>query len=279
MRYLLGIDVEDWFHVENLKRAVTRDSWTTRERRVAENVDWLLALLGRSGTKATFFVLGWVAEDMPEVVRRIHAEGHEIASHGYGHELVYTLTPERFREDVLRSKELLEGLTGERVLGYRAPSFSITDWSTEVLAEIGLRYDSSWFPASHDRYGRLAVRAQGPSFELPSGLLEIPMSYLRLAGRNIPWSGGGYFRIYPYPLFAAGARAIARRGAYNFYLHPWELDPDQPRVSGIPWSYRFRHYHNLGATKRRFAKLVTRFPFEPLRNLIGASSPRPPTKR
>lgn len=275
MRYLLGIDVEDWFHVENLRGAVRRESWPTRERRVAANVDWLLDVLRRFDTRATFFVLGWVAEDMPELVGRIHADGHEIASHGYGHELVYGMSRAEFRDDVRRSKELLEALTGEGILGYRAPSFSITDWATDELADLGFLYDSSFFPSRHDRYGRLSVDAQGASFELPNGLIEIPMSYLRLGGRNIPWAGGGYFRMYPYPLFAWGARAIARGGAYNFYLHPWELDPDQPRIEGIPWSYRFRHYHNLAATKRRLTRLLASFSFEPLGSLVRAPSPRP----
>ncbi len=271
MRFLLGIDVEDWFHVENLKGSVSRDSWSTRERRVEQNIDWLLQALERSDTQATFFILGWVAEEMPGLVRLIAAGGHEIASHGYSHELVYTMSREAFREDVLRSKRHLEDLTGAPVLGYRAPSFSITDWATDVLADLGLAYDSSLFSSNHDRYGKLSSAQPGPTFELPNGLLEIPLSYLPLAGRNVPWAGGGYFRLYPYPLFKAGARLIARRGVYNFYLHPWEIDPGQPRVTGLPRSYRFRHYHNLGATKRRLEDLLASFPFEPVGGLLTSS--------
>lgn len=270
---LLSVDLEDWFHVENLRSVVSRASWPERELRVEATTDWLLATLAETETKATFFVLGWVAERLPELVARVHAEGHELASHGYGHELVYTLSAAAFREDVRRSKGFLEDLIGAPVLGYRAPSFSITDWAIEVLIEAGFRYDSSLFPTSaHDRYGQLTrfSTPDAPCFELRSGFYQVPLSSLRWLGTKLPWAGGGYFRILPYGLFKQGVRRISRtQGAYNFYIHPWEFDPGQPYLRAVPWSCRFRHYRNLDQTKARFTDLVRSFRFEPVKNLLA----------
>lgn len=280
MRLFLSVDVEEWFQVENLKGAVARASWPKRESRVEATTDWLLATLAETGTKATFFVLGWVAERSPELVRRIHAEGHEIASHGYGHDLIYTLSPQAFREDLRRSKGILEELTGEPVLGYRAPSFSITDWAVDVLGELDFKYDSSLFlAAAHDRYGRLATTAikEAPYFRLPNGLCQVPLSYLSVMDKKIPWAGGGYFRVFPYPIFKWGVKRILQTyGAYTFYIHPWEFDPDQPRIRNIRWSYRFRHYQNLSHTKTRFRDMVSTFRFEPIRNLVPECALQPP---
>jgi polysaccharide deacetylase family protein (PEP-CTERM system associated) len=257
---VLSVDVEDWFHVENLRAAVARETWESRRLRVERNVDRMLELMGNgTGARATFFVLGWVAERCPALVRRIAAAGHEVASHGYGHELLTSLSPVAFREDVRRSKTLLEDLSSTPVLGYRAPSFSITEWAIPVLQEEGFRYDSSVFATvAHDRYGGLAaVRAGDGVVELTNGFHEIPVSCLTIGSLGLPWGGGGYFRLLPYPLFRQGIDRIRRsRRPYVFYIHPWEIDPGQPRVAGLPLASRFRHYVGLGRCERRFGALL-----------------------
>jgi len=299
---IMSIDVEDWFQVENLKGVISRESWSEREYRVEANTDRILEIFSDTQTTATFFCLGWVAERSPALIRRIHAAGHEVASHGYGHQLVYDLDAAAFREDVVRAKGVLEDLSGAAVLGYRAPSFSITPWALEVLAGTGHRYDSSVFPVSgHDRYAALALdeadrvpRGRYPVAPVyaigagtvspggsgasdaaggdPSTILEIPIATLRMGGRGgrtpaagdaagqggraLPWGGGGYFRLIPYPLFAAGFRRGVTAGtAPIFYLHPWEVDSGQPRVEGLRRSYAFRHYVNLAKTAERLRKL------------------------
>lgn len=267
----MSIDVEDWFHVENLKGAIARETWERRELRVERNVERILDLMRERGVRGTWFVLGWVAERAPALVRRIAAEGHEIASHGFGHELVGTLTREQFHADVERSKKLLEDLAGVEVIGYRAPSFSITDWSIDVLRELGFRYDSSAFPTiAHDRYGKLSgVRADEPIVELRPGFYEVCVSCLTLRGRGLPWGGGGYFRLLPYRVFRAGIRRILGAGRpYVFYVHPWEIDPRQPRVAGIRRSQAFRHYLNLGRAEMRLAALLTDFEWTTVRDLL-----------
>ncbi|MBI5772908.1 MAG: DUF3473 domain-containing protein [Verrucomicrobia bacterium] len=268
----MSIDVEDWFQVENLRSAITKESWPQREFRAERNTDLILEILRQNNTKATFFILAWCAEKAPQIVRRIHAEGHEIASHGYGHDLVYNLTHEQFREDIRKSKSLIEDITGERVLGYRAPNFSITDWAIEILMELGFRYDSSLFPTmAHDRYGKLTTFKiqDAPVFELRDGFYQVLLSCLPLLGKNFPWAGGGYFRLIPYPVFQRGvARILAGRGTYCFYIHPWEFDPGQPRVKNVKASNRFRHYNNLARTEARYRQLVADFRFEPIRNAL-----------
>jgi polysaccharide deacetylase family protein (PEP-CTERM system associated) len=272
LKLSLSVDVEDWFQVENLKGAISRASWSEREFRAEANTDWILATLAETDTKGTFFMLGWVAERVPGLVKRIHAEGHEIASHGYGHDLIYTLSPRDFQRDVERSKGFLEELTGERVLGYRAPSFSITDWAIDILITLGFRYDSSLFrAAAHDRYGSLETFtiAEEPCFELRKDFYQVPLSYLTVAGKKVPWAGGGYFRVFPYPLFKWGVtRIVQTHGAYTFYIHPWEFDSGQPRVDNLSWQHRFRHYRNLSRTKTRFADMVRSFHFKPIRALL-----------
>jgi polysaccharide deacetylase family protein (PEP-CTERM system associated) len=263
MNNALSFDIEDWFQVENLKSAVSRDQWDGMELRVERNTRRILDLLRERQIRATFFILGWIAERCPELVREIDHEGHEIASHGYGHDLVYSLTPEAFRADLLRSKSILEGITGKPVFGYRAPSFSITPrnlWALDVLKETGFIYDSSVFPVSvHDRYGFAGVG--GRPFSWPNGLIEIPLSVSRLGRMSFPAAGGGYFRLFPYGYFRSVFSAMNRRGeSATFYLHPWELDKEQPRVR-IPWFYRFRHYVNLGRTEERLRQLLKDFQF------------------
>jgi len=272
---LMSVDVEDWFQVENLRGAIARDTWNERELRVEKNVELILDILAASGTKATFFTLGWVAERVPGLVKKIHSAGHEVASHGYGHDLIYNLTEDQFREDVTRSKKLLEDITGQPVIGYRAPNFSITDWAIDILRETGFKYDSSLFPSmAHDRYGKLKKFKVEDSrwFELAPGFHQVLLSCLPLGGRNLPWAGGGYFRLIPYPIFQRGVRRILRlKQAYCFYIHPWEFDPGQPRVTGIKASYRFRHYNNLERTEKRFRALVNDFSFQPIRDALAGS--------
>jgi polysaccharide deacetylase family protein (PEP-CTERM system associated) len=218
-------------------------------------------------------VLGWVAEKCPGLVRRIAAAGHEIASHGYGHELLYTLSPAAFREDVKRGVGLLETAAGQKVRGYRAPSFSITDWALDVLKELGLEYDSSAFPtAAHDRYGRLSnVDASESIVEVRPGLYEIFVSTLRIGRLGVPWAGGGYFRLLPYRLFARGiSRILSSGGSYVFYIHPWEIDPGQPRVRGLKPAHQFRHYNNLARCEPKFARLLDEFQWTTVADLLAA---------
>ena len=271
VRSALSFDIEDWFHVENLKPAIPRQTWDQRESRVERNTERILALVAARRTRCTCFVLGWVAAKFPALVKRIAAEGHEIASHGFGHELVYELTPEAFRSDIERTKKLLEDLTGMPVRGYRAPSFSITDWAVPILRDVGYAYDSSAFPSAlHDRYGRLAGASAGRSiFQLAPGFHEVSLSCLPLGRRGVPWAGGGYFRLIPYPVFRAGIRRILATGApYVFYLHPWEIDSLQPRVPGLPASYRLRHYTNLDRAEERLEALVRDFEWTTIADLL-----------
>lgn len=282
----MSIDLEDWFQVENLKAAIPRESWEERELRVERNTRVILDIFEETGTEATFFCLGWVAERLPDLIGEIARRGHEIASHGYGHELLYDIGPDRFREDLRRAHSILEDASGQEVIGYRAPSFSITEWALEILAEEGYRYDSSYFPASgHDRYAPLPAgffrrerdggdgdQSGGPPpfrSSAPGGLTELSIPVLELLGKVIPWGGGGYFRLYPPGIFRTGFAAAARQnGGAVFYLHPWEVDPGQPRVKGIRRSYAFRHYVNLDKTAERLRRLCAAFSFTSCRRLL-----------
>ncbi|MBP6898885.1 MAG: DUF3473 domain-containing protein [Burkholderiaceae bacterium] len=258
----LSIDVEDYFQVSAMAPYIARSAWDSHECRVEANVDRLLALLAQHDVQATFFTLGWMAERYPAMVRRIVAGGHELASHGHGHERVSDLSPEAFRQDLLRAKGLLEDIGGVRVLGYRAPSFSIGAgnlWAFDVLRDTGHRYSSSLFPIAHDHYGM----PEAPRFAHPvrDGLLEVPATTVHLVGRNLPCSGGGWFRLLPY---AASRWMIRRVNAVDgqaavFYLHPWEVDPGQPRVPGIDAKTRFRHYVNLDRVHGRLDALLRDF--------------------
>lgn len=267
----MSIDVEDWFQVENLKAVIARDTWDGRELRVERNTERMLELLRAHGARCTCFILGWVAEKCPGLVRRIAGEGHEIACHGYGHELVYSLSREAFAEDVRRATGLLEDLAGVKVKGYRAPSFSITDWAIDVLGEMGYEYDSSAFPTvAHDRYGRLeGMRAGVPISEIRPGFFEVCISCVRVGSRGVPWGGGGYFRLFPYGLFRWGVHRILRSGQpYVFYIHPWEIDAGQPRVEGLPRGHAFRHYVNLHRCERRWESLLSEFRWGPVNELL-----------
>jgi polysaccharide deacetylase family protein (PEP-CTERM system associated) len=258
----MSVDVEDWFQVENLKPMIPRPTWDSRESRVERNTMRILEILAQRQARGTFFILGWAGERQPTLIRRIAEQGHEIASHGYGHDLLHTLSPSEFRADVDRSKKILEDLTGHQVVGYRAPSFSITDWAVPILQELGFEYDSSVFPTfAHDRYGKLpGVRAGRPILELRPGFYEVCISCLPVGNRGFPWGGGGYFRMIPYGPWQVGVRRILGSGApYVFYIHPWELDPGQPRVRGLGTVNRFRHYVNLERCEARFRALVSSF--------------------
>jgi polysaccharide deacetylase family protein (PEP-CTERM system associated) len=270
-----SLDVEDYFQVSALASAVARCTWSERESRVERNTDVILEALAERGVRGTFFVLGWIAERHPGLVKRIAESGHEIASHGYSHKLIYSQTPAEFREETVQSKRLLEDLIGASVLGYRAASFSITRdslWALDVLLDAGFLYDSSVFPIRHDRYGLPeAARDPGP-IEAPSGrsLVEFPMSAASFFGVRVPVCGGGYFRIFPYWLTRMGLRQINRRHGqpFTFYLHPWEVDPGQPRVSGVGWLSRFRHYTNLHRCESRLRRLLSEFEFAPMREVL-----------
>lgn len=267
MTYLLSFDIEDWFHAHNMAPAVSRDEWTEYESRVREPTHRILDLLDQYNTHATFFILGWVAERHPDLVREIDQRGHEVASHGYNHRLLYNQTPSEVRADLNRSLEILQDLTDQPIEGYRAPSFSITDWASDLLAELGFVYDSSSFAAAgHDRYGQLNRDRKEPVTALSNGLTEVGLPVFDLSIASIPWAGGGYFRFIPYSVYSRGVQRLSTNQPFVFYLHPWELDPDQPRQTDIPWTYRVRHYTNLDATEARLEQLVRDFDWEPIRD-------------
>ncbi|MBI5329087.1 MAG: DUF3473 domain-containing protein [Betaproteobacteria bacterium] len=261
---VMSVDVEDYFQVGAFERTIRREDWERWPCRVEANIDRVLALFARHDLRATFFTLGWIAERYPGVVRAIVAEGHEIASHGYGHQRVSQLTPAQFRADLTRAKGLLEDLAGAPVLGYRAPSFSIgqdTLWALDILAETGHRYSSSIYPIPHDHYGM----PEAPRFpyrpERCPDLLELPPTTVPLAGRNLPAAGGGYFRLLPYALSRHLLRRVTQGEGQRamFYFHPWELDPGQPRIPGAPLKSRLRHYVNLTRMESKLDRLCADF--------------------
>jgi polysaccharide deacetylase family protein (PEP-CTERM system associated) len=266
IRNALTVDVEDYFHVSAFANSINRNDWGEQALRVEANTQRLLDLFDSNGVKATFFVLGWVAERCPGIVREIAGRGHEVACHGFSHQLVYNQTPEEFREETIRSKRLLEEIAQEPVRGYRAASYSITKssmWALDILAEAGFEYDSSIFPVRHDRYGIPGAREEPHVLktEKGSGLIEFPLSVAKILGYNLPIAGGGYFRLYPYSLTRAGLKQVNKRGQpFIFYLHPWEIDPEQPRVEAGMLS-RFRHYNNLDKCESRLRRLIGDFEF------------------
>jgi polysaccharide deacetylase family protein (PEP-CTERM system associated) len=273
----LTIDVEEHFQVSAFDASVARDSWANQTSRVGANTRRLLDLFDRHGRKATFFLLGWVVERHPALARDIVARGHEVACHGYSHRLVYQQSPAAFAEETRRSLDLIEQASQVKVRGYRAASFSITEssrWALDVLVELGFEYDSSMYPIKHDLYG-IAVAARGPHrVQAPNGgsLIEFPMTTSRVAGMSVPVSGGGYFRLYPYTLTRALLSRVNGAGEpFVFYLHPWEIDPDQPRIRA-GWKSRFRHYTNLRSCEAKLTRLLTEFEFAPMRDVLAAFS-------
>ncbi len=267
IRNAMTIDVEDYFQVSAFAPVIARDSWAGRECRVERNVGRILALLAKADVHATFFTLGWIAERYPQLVRDIVAGGHELASHGYGHLRASDQTRAEFRDDITRSKAILEDLGGQPVLGYRAPSFSIGSanlWALDVLQEAGYRYSSSIYPIQHDHYGmpdapRFAFYPNGPD-----GLLEVPITTVQLMQRKLPAGGGGYFRLLPYALsrwMMTRVNQVDQQSAI-FYFHPWEIDPDQPRPAGASVKSRFRHYVNMGRMEGRIVQLTRDFKWD-----------------
>ena len=257
----LTIDVEDYFQVSAFVPHIPRSEWPIRECRVERNVDRILGMLDQHGTKATFFTLGWIAERYPELIRRIVSEGHELASHGYGHERASEQTEAAFFSDINLAKLLLEDLAGQEVKGYRAPSFSIGQtnlWAFDCLERAGYRYSSSIYPIRHDHYGMPDAPRHAHTI---GGLLEIPATTLRFLNRNWPASGGGYFRLMPYGLSCWMLRRVNHVDGLPavFYFHPWEIDTDQPRIPGISAKTRFRHYVNIHRMEARLHRLIGDF--------------------
>ncbi len=268
----ISIDLEEWFTVYNFASVYPRDTWHGLEQRAEKSVRRLLEIFKRHNVKATFFVLGWVAEQIPELIRDISMDGHEIATHGYGHELVKVIGPELFREDLLRSIDVIKSAVSTEIVGYRAPSFSVNpdlDWFFETLSEAGIQYDSSLFPvAFHPDYANSGVPLE--PYRITPSITEFPMTCFRFAGLTLPCSGGGYFRLLPYQWFKWGIGRVNREGrSAVFYLHPWEIDPDQPRVSGIALQKRFRHYNNLRKCESRLERLLSDFKFTTVRDVLG----------
>jgi polysaccharide deacetylase family protein (PEP-CTERM system associated) len=322
----LTIDVEDYFQVHAFSDIIGYEDWGKFECRVERNTHRILDLLNGSlqtpngsicnPVTATFFCLGWIAERYPKLIKEIHSQGHEIACHGYAHQLIYHHSREEFREDIHKAKTILEDITGNEVIGYRAPSYSITEkslWALEILIEEGFKYDSSIFPIRHDFYGfpsaprfpfmvsfngngspefmsligaenleprTLNLEPRNPNAFLfnpkseignPQSIVEFPISTVRLGRFNIPLSGGGYFRLLPYSLVKSGLKRLnaQERKPFIFYLHPWEFDPDQPRIQGTGMKSKFRHYLNLDKTETRFKNLLSDFQFSSVRKTIG----------
>ncbi len=277
----LSVDVEDYYQVSAFESVVRFEEWGRRESRVEWNTHRVLDLLDEYDVKATFFVLGWVAERNPTLVRIISKRGHEVASHGYAHQLVYTQTPEAFREETRRAKKITEDIIGQAIIGYRAASYSITArslWALDILAEEGFQYDSSIFPVRHDRYG---IPGHERFFHILNGnghlsIAEIPLSTVRIAALNIPIAGGGYLRLLPYSMTHLALLYLNRLEGQPaiVYFHPWEIDPDQPRIDASRTS-RFRHYTNLGGMERKLRKLLANFSFAPIREVYQGSFSMP----
>lgn len=275
--HAMTVDVEDYYQVAAFFDVVKPEEWENWPSRVEANTDRLLQLFDDKGLKVTFFILGWVAQRHPELVKRIHAQGHEIASHGYSHQFIYRQTQDVFREETQRSKQILEDLSGTPITGYRAASYSITRqslWALDILAELGFTWDSSIFPTRHDNYGIPGSPEEPYKIITNSGaeLLEFPLTTAKVFGQAVPAAGGGYFRQYPYAL----SRWLFERASDGgtkpqiFYLHPWEIDPDQPRIPDASWFSRFRHYTNLHRCLPRLERMIEDFRFGTISESLGS---------
>ncbi len=279
MKHAISVDVEEWFQVENMKKVIPRSQWDQLESRVERSVQLLLDLFARHRTQATFFVLGWIAQRHPEMVRRIAEAGHEVASHGPDHSMLYDLDRDGFLSLMKGQRELLEELSGQRVIGYRAPTFSITRrnwWVLELLPELGFRYDASVFPFKRERYGVAGAPLAPHRISFPNGksLIELPPSVLRLGEKALPVAGGGYFRLWPFAFTAWAVERIAEEGRpFLFYCHPWEFDPDQPVPKGMPLKARLLHRLNLNKTYPRLEMLLKRFEFTTYADLATRTEP------
>lgn len=270
----MTIDVEDYYHVSAFAKSINRKDWPDMQSRVEANTDLLIELFSEHNIKATFFVLGWVAERYPQIVRSIIESGHEVASHGYSHQLVYNQSIEEFTDETKRSKQILEDLAQKPVLGYRAASYSITkksEWALDILHELGFKYDSSIFPVHHDRYG-MPGTPQFPYIRktLKSAeIIEFPISSVKMLGYQLPIAGGGYFRLFPYFFSRFGLNKINKtNNPFVFYLHPWEIDPEQPRIEASLFS-KFRHYNNLKKCESRLRQLINDFNFTTVSEVLS----------
>jgi polysaccharide deacetylase family protein (PEP-CTERM system associated) len=276
----MTVDVEDYFHVAAFKAQISPDKWDSYPLRVGDNTKRVLSLLAQHNTKATFFVLGWVAERLPELVREISDQGHEVASHGYAHQLVYDNSPQHFREDIHKAKTITEQITGKPVKGYRAPTYSITKkslWALDILAEEGFEYDSSIFPIAHDLYGIPGFNRFPHTIDTSSGkLFEFPITTakVKVGWKNftVPVAGGGYLRLIPVNLIERAFLKVNLREKQPVvvYFHPWEIDPLQPRIKA-PIKSRFRHYVNLNRTEKKLGRLLGKFQFAPISKLFEMS--------
>lgn len=269
----ISIDVEDYFQVAALSESIDVSQWDSISPRVEENTHKILDLFDKYDVKATHFILGWVAERFPDLVKEIARRGHEIASHGYSHQLIYSQSQQTFKQETIKSKKILEDLIGDEVIGYRAASYSVTRkslWALDILVEAGFKYDSSIFPVRHDRYGIQGSPEEPHILETPNGhrLIEYPLSTYRIFGQALPIAGGGYFRLYPLWLSRYFYNQINRNNkSFVFYLHPWEVDPGQPRVK-VSWFSKFRHYNNLDKCEARLSTLLDEFCFTTMKSKI-----------
>ena len=271
---ILSIDVEDWFHLYGVglqyqfkKIEVDNTPWESFVSHVDDNTRWILDVLDAYKVKGTFFILGWIAEKYPLLVKEIHKRGHELGSHSYYHQLIYNLSPEVFQNDLHRSVDIIQQLVGDKVYGFRASAASITDWSLDIILDEGLLYDSSLYPVSfHDVYGKLKGVDNNKTIEqLKNGLWEVKLSSLKLGSLLIPWSGGGYFRLYPFSLFKMGVKSILKKyGTYLFYVHPWELDENPIIDENLKLIYKLRRYVNIQKTRPRFINILKDFRFIPI---------------
>lgn len=276
MQNAFTVDVEDYYHVEAFKNVIKKSDWTSYESRVRRNTEVILRIMEESGTKGTFFILGDVATRYPELVKMITAQGHEIASHGMSHTLVYKQSKNIFREETRNSKALLEDLSQKEVIGYRAATYSITNnslWALDILIEEGFKYDSSIFPMRHDRYG-IPDAIQYPHIyktNIGNAIAEFPISVWKQGKLKIPVAGGGYFRLFPYAVTRFGlGRINAQNKPFVFYTHPWEVDPAQPRITNISALTKFRHYVNIGKCRKRLLKLTKDFAFTTMQDVLKA---------
>lgn len=266
----ISIDVEEYFQVTGFEKVVGRNTWDVFESRLDVGMTDILATLARNQTKATFFFLGWIVERHPDCLRKVVDQGHEVAVHGYDHKLIYDQTPAAFRDDLEKTLEIIHRIYDGPVLGYRAPSFSIredTRWALDIIRDLGFRYDSSIFPFKRERYG-IAGSPTTP-YEVLPGLMEFPMSTVTVRGKVIPVCGGGYFRLYPYSLTRRAIQHLNAEGQPALvYMHPWEFDPQQPKVKADIGN-SFRHRVNLARTPKRFDKLCSEFDFKPIREILN----------